>query len=96
MDPEPAYGFVSPTIINSDNKNFRKEAGDGHQFNPPEAQRLLKLGMEELGITEKPKLTMLIYDDKRKKSCGSDAGRIEKQPGVGCSPRSPTVETKTG
>ncbi|MFD1425795.1 oligopeptide transport system substrate-binding protein [Kroppenstedtia sanguinis] len=65
---EPAYGFVSPTIINSDNKNFRKEAGDGHQFNPPEAQRLLKLGMEELGITEKPKLTMLIYDDKRKRA----------------------------
>ncbi|GGA44237.1 peptide ABC transporter substrate-binding protein [Kroppenstedtia guangzhouensis] len=65
---QPAYGFVSPTIINSNNKNFRKESGDGHQFNPPEAKRLLKVGMEELGITEKPELTMLIYDDNRKKA----------------------------
>lgn len=63
---QPAFGFVPPSIINSDNKSFRKEAGDGHQFNPPEAQRLLNEGMKELGISEKPELTMVTYDDSRK------------------------------
>ncbi|PTM57716.1 peptide ABC transporter substrate-binding protein [Desmospora activa] len=63
---EPAYGFVPPTIFTSDNKVFREEASDQHQYNPQEAKRLLQEGMAELGLTSTPSLTMLSYDDHRK------------------------------
>jgi oligopeptide transport system substrate-binding protein len=64
---EPAYALVPPSIIGSDNKPFRDKAPDQHQFNPLEAKKLLKEGMEEQGITEKPTLTLLTFDDERKK-----------------------------
>ncbi|SMO82986.1 peptide ABC transporter substrate-binding protein [Melghirimyces algeriensis] len=64
---KPAYGLVPPSIVNSDNKNFRKQVGDGHQYNPAEAQRLLKEGMKELEIEELPsEIRLLSYDDYRK------------------------------
>lgn len=63
---EPAYGFVPPTIFTSDNKVFREESSDHHQYNPQEAKRLLEEGMAELGLTSQPSLTMLSYDDHRK------------------------------
>ncbi|GGE06979.1 peptide ABC transporter substrate-binding protein [Marinithermofilum abyssi] len=64
---ESAYALVPPSIIGSDNKPFRDKAPDQHQFNPLEAKKLLKEGMEEQGITEKPTLTLLTFDDERKK-----------------------------
>ncbi|MDR6224157.1 peptide ABC transporter substrate-binding protein [Desmospora profundinema] len=63
---EPAYSFVPPSIFTSDNQIFREIAPDGHQYNPQEAQRLLEEGMEELGFTSKPRLTLLSFDDHRR------------------------------
>ena len=64
---QPAYGFVSPRSSTATTKTSEKNRKTGPiQF--PRAKRLLKVGMEELGITEKPELTMLIYDDNRKKA----------------------------
>ncbi|MDA8353714.1 MAG: peptide ABC transporter substrate-binding protein [Firmicutes bacterium] len=64
-----AYGLVPPTIMNSDNENFRKQVGDGHQYNPAEAKRLFKKGMKELGVSEPPSdLTLLSYEDHRKEA----------------------------
>ncbi|OYD07204.1 peptide ABC transporter substrate-binding protein [Paludifilum halophilum] len=65
---KPAYALVPPTIYSSDNKIFRKEGTKGHQYNPSEAKRLLKEGMDELEFTEKPTLTLLSYDDHRKQA----------------------------
>ncbi|PTX59120.1 oligopeptide transport system substrate-binding protein [Melghirimyces profundicolus] len=66
---EPAYGLVPPSIINSNNKNFRKQAGAGHQYNSAEARRLFDEGLKELGISEPPEdLTLLSYDDHRKQA----------------------------
>src|SRR5690606_17914699 len=64
-----ADGLVPPTIMNSDNENFRKQVGDGHQYNPAEAKRLFKKGMKELGVSEPPSdLTLLSYEDHRKEA----------------------------
>lgn len=63
---EPSFAFVPPTILTSDNQVFREVSADGHQFNPQEAQRLLKEGLQELGISDPPRLTLLSYDDERR------------------------------
>lgn len=63
---KPAFALVPPTIYSSDNKIFREEGTKGHQHNPSEAKRLLDEGMEELGIKDKPSITLLSYDDHRK------------------------------
>ncbi|MFC4076029.1 peptide ABC transporter substrate-binding protein [Salinithrix halophila] len=65
---KPALALVPPTITGNDNEPFRKKATHGHLFNPREAKRLLKEGMKEEGFTEKPKLTLLSFDDYRKQA----------------------------
>ncbi|MDR6226282.1 peptide ABC transporter substrate-binding protein [Desmospora profundinema] len=65
---EPAFGFVPPSIFTSDNQVFRDVASDGHQYSPQEAQRMLKEGMEELGFSTTPRITLLSYDDERRQA----------------------------
>ncbi|TCO60411.1 peptide ABC transporter substrate-binding protein [Caldanaerobacter subterraneus] len=57
----PAYGFV-PYGIPGKNEEFRKEVGNLFTEDPVKAKELLQKGMNELGITSLPKITLLADD----------------------------------
>lgn len=57
-----AFGFVSPIVGGHEGK-FRKQAGDLFKDNDIDtARKLLKKGLDELGLSEMPKTTFLIND----------------------------------
>jgi oligopeptide transport system substrate-binding protein len=58
---QPAYGLVPPSIAGPDGKMFREVYPDTAYSteNATEAKALLEKGMQELGLTEFPELTLL-------------------------------------
>lgn len=58
---QPAYGLVPPSIAGPDGKMFREVYPDTEYSteNVEEAKALLEKGMQELGLTEFPEITLL-------------------------------------
>ena len=64
---KPAYGFV-PDFIKGEEKSFREEAGDVYpHYNPEEAKKLFQEGLQELGLSEAPKLSLIFNDQGNNK-----------------------------
>jgi len=62
-----AYGFVSP-IVAGYNGKFRQQAGDLFKDNDIDtARKLLEKGLDELGISEMPKIVFLVNDTELSK-----------------------------
>lgn len=65
---EPAYGFVSPGFNSPDDSDFRDTNGDLVTFEPDEAEKLMKEGMEEEGYDELPPVTLSYNTDDTNKA----------------------------
>ena len=64
----PATGLI-PNGIMGNKEGFRDEAGTAvPDYNTDEAKKLFREGLEELGVTKPPKLTILINDALNNKS----------------------------
>lgn len=65
---EPAYGFVSPGFKDPSGEDFRKHNGNLYAYNPKEAKKLLKEGMEEEGYKTLPPVTLTYNTDDEHKA----------------------------
>ncbi|PTX64291.1 oligopeptide transport system substrate-binding protein [Melghirimyces profundicolus] len=63
----PAKGMVPDSISGYNDEPFRKQAGKLLDTDVEEARRLLKEGMQELGISYLPQIELNVNDDDRKK-----------------------------
>jgi oligopeptide transport system substrate-binding protein len=82
-DSEPAGGIVPPSIMGYNNQSFRDQAPAQPDYDPVLAKQYFEKGLKELGLSAPPSnLTLMVYDDDRKKVAVAIQEQLETNLGL--------------
>lgn len=80
---EPAGGIVPPSIMGYNNQSFRDESPAQPEYDPALAKQYFEKGLQELGLSAPPSdLTLMVYDDDRKKVALAIQDQLETNLGL--------------
>jgi oligopeptide transport system substrate-binding protein len=80
---EPAGGVVPPSIMGYNNQSFRDQAPAQPDYDPALAKQYFEKGLQELGLSAPPSdLTLMVYDDDRKKVAVAIQEQLETNLGL--------------